>query len=543
MSNLFHHNAFHILGLDTSASQRDILKRSKEIVNYLKIDESPEYELDIGLFDDLRTEKSIKEALQRLQIPKKRIKEYFFWFQVADRVDEQALGLFKNKDYLNAIRIWQNASEGNTIKALLYKKNLVILYCLLLLIEDNKDYLKESLRTWKELIDSEKFWKAFSKLYKLHDEQAISQTVINDFKNHIVSDLSDIYTEFYQIHNDSKYVDEFQNQFSVKGEKVEKAVLNPVFQTINNAIEKLEKMKVSEDGVLDEQESNDIKELVGIIQSELNKLIDLGFYDDSQTKTMRDKTANALKNIVLDLHNNLSETGKAISLLNVALEVVGTSSLKTKIKYDIDTLKEVQKNADLVKPIIDLTAQEKFEQAWELIESEKQKHKGNAELQQFYDNYKKLCVSTIAAKKYQQARNFFDNKQEDSAKYLFEESGKLIYDNIDLFNFNKKAIDEIIEQVKENITKINIHNIQQFDEYRNSFVQLAKEKFEGQFEETTLIILIDSYMFSALTEVVKKARNKANIASILYVLGWLTVWFYGIGLIFFIAGWIYKNKD
>ena len=124
MLSTLKNNAYHILGLDTSASERDITKRSKEIINHLKADDVPDYDLDIGLFEDFRTEDAVKDALQRLQAPKKRIREYFFWFQIGDGVDEQVLGLFKLKDYLNAIRTWQNASEGQSTKAFFYKKNL-----------------------------------------------------------------------------------------------------------------------------------------------------------------------------------------------------------------------------------------------------------------------------------------------------------------------------------------------------------------------------------------------------------------------------------
>ena len=115
MSTTLKNNAYHILGLDTSASERDILKRSKEIVNRLRVDDTPDYDLDIGVFEGFRTEDAVKDALQRLQAPKKRIKEYFFWFQIADGVDEQVLGLLKLKDYLNAIRTWQNSLLSCTL--------------------------------------------------------------------------------------------------------------------------------------------------------------------------------------------------------------------------------------------------------------------------------------------------------------------------------------------------------------------------------------------------------------------------------------------
>jgi hypothetical protein len=543
MSYTLKNNAYHILGLDTTASEKDILKRSKEIINRLKIDDLPEYDLDIELFENFRTEEAVKNAIQKLQTPKKRIREYFFWFQFADSVDEEVLGFIKKKDYSNAVRIWRNAAEGNSAKALVYRKNLAILYSLLLALDNNGEYLRESIPLWKGLIDSEKFWTAFEKIYKLHNEQTASHETIANFRNQVVGFLSDMYAELHHLHKDTAYINDFQKVFSAKGEKVEKTVLGPAYQAINEAVEGLEKMKISEDGVIDKDESDKIKKLVGDIQVELNKLIDIGLYDDSQTKTMRDRAANALKTIVLDLHNNLSETDKAIALLNIALKFVGTSGLEAKIRQDIKTLEEVKRNSDLVKPILDLIADEQYEKAWELIKTDREKHKNNHELQEFYDNQTKLCVSAIAVQKYKKARDYFDNKQEELAKPLFIEAGQVVYENIELFNFNKKAIDEILTEVKNNASKVNLKNIEQFDEYRNSFVKLAKEKFEGQFEETILIILIDSHLFGGLSDFMKKIRQKSGVVNALYTIGWLTIWFYGIGLIFFIAGWIYKNKD
>jgi len=341
MSQTLKNNAYHILGLDTSASERDTLKRSKEIINRLRVDDTPDYDLDIGVFENFRTEDAVKDALQRLQAPKKRIKEYFFWFQIVDGVDEQVLGLLKLKDYLNAIRIWQDASEGQSTKAFFYKKNLAILYCLALSASDNKDYLQKSLETWKELVDSDKFWTSFSKVYKLHDEQTASEDIISDFKKHVVEYLSDIYTELHHHHKHSDYLSEFQKVFSAKGERIEKSILGPAYQAISYAVEELEKMEVSKDNNFDKEESEKIKGLVATVQQELNKLIDLGLYDDSQTKIMRDRAANALRTIVLDLHNNLSELQKSEGLLEVAIKLAGTESLKNKLR---DELEQIQKN-------------------------------------------------------------------------------------------------------------------------------------------------------------------------------------------------------
>ncbi|MFH0769951.1 MAG: hypothetical protein V1926_01085 [Candidatus Peregrinibacteria bacterium] len=341
MSSTLNNNAYRILGLDTSASEKDILKRSKEVINRLKADDIPNYDLDVGPFEDYRTEDSVKDSLQKLQAPKKRIKEYFFWFQIADSIDEQVIGLFKLKDYSNAILIWQHASDSQSTKAFFYKKNLAILFCLILCSENNKDYLKSSLVAWKKLIDSDKFWNSFSKIYKLHDEQTASEEIISDFKRHVIEYLSDLYTELHQIHKDSDYVNEFQKVFSAKGEKIEKSVLGPAYKVINQAVEELEKMEVSKDGKFDKAESEKIQKLVATIQDELNMLIDLGLFDDSQTKIMRDRAANALRSISIDLHNNLSELEKSKGLAEAAIKLSGTESLKSKLQSELD---QIQKN-------------------------------------------------------------------------------------------------------------------------------------------------------------------------------------------------------
>ncbi len=338
MSQTLINNAYHILGLDTSSTQKDVSRRAKEIINRLKIDDTPLYDTDIEVSGDLRSEALVKDAAEKLQLPKKKIKEYFLWFQVSDEVDEDAVNHLKKNEEVQAIETWKKASEPNTAKALFYKKNLALLYCLLLAKTADKQYLHDSLKAWSEIINSEKFWAAFSKVYKLHDEQTSSQEIIDGFKDQVVGYLSDIYTELNQIHKDDSFLNEFQQVFSSKGGKIEKNVLNPIYQTINGAVEALEKMKISEDGVFDKDESELVKKSVGIIQSELNRLIDLGLYEDSQSKLMRDRASNALRTIVLDLHNNLNEYTRSKKLLEVAVQICGTDSLKNKLQSELEQI-------------------------------------------------------------------------------------------------------------------------------------------------------------------------------------------------------------
>jgi hypothetical protein len=343
MSNLLKNNAYHILGLDTSASQKDIGKRSKDLIKLIQIDDIPKYDFDIDIFQNFRTENNVKEAVQKLTSPKKQIKDYFFWFHIADEVDEQAVGILRKNDINGAILVWEHHAEGDSPKALFYKKNLAVLYCLLLFKKDNEHYLKSSLRIWNEVVNSSKFWASFSRVFRLNDELNTSQEVIDDFQKNCVSYLSDLYTELAEAHSDNKYVAEFSRTFNSKGLKTSKVLLEPIFNEITSSIEELESMKVTEDGVLDKNEAVLIKKHVSAIQNGCNKLIELGLYDDSQSKIVRDRAANALRSLSIDLNNNLNETSIALGLSKIADKISGTEGFKNKIQED---LKTIQKNDD-----------------------------------------------------------------------------------------------------------------------------------------------------------------------------------------------------
>lgn len=356
MANLLKNNGYHILGLDASAPQKDILKRSKDLTKFIQIDEIPEYDLDLGVFENFRTENSVKDAVQRLTSPKKQIKEYFFWFNIADTVDEQALGILRKNDPEGAIKLWEFNSQDDSTKSLFYKKNLAVLYCILLFKKDDS-YLKLSLKTWREITESTKFWNAFSKVYKLHDELNASQETIDEFQKNCISYISDLYTELAGERKDNKYVAEFSDTFNMKGDKTSKEFLAPIFNEMTIAIEKLEKLNVAEDGVFHKEKSTALKENVAILQNGCNKLVELGLFDDSQAKIVRERAAEILRSISIDLHNDpLNEVQASLGLAKIALQISGTEGSKNKIQEDVNQIKknlDYKDNEARIQAIID----------------------------------------------------------------------------------------------------------------------------------------------------------------------------------------------
>jgi len=513
MLNLLKNNAYHVLGLDTSATQRDIQKRAKEIVKYLQIDDTPEYDFDIGIFENFRTVDSVKNAVQILTSPKKQIKDYFFWFYISDEIDEQAMDILHKKDPEGALRVWEQHAEGESTKAMYYKKNLALLYCILLFKEDNKQHLKKSLQIWHEIVSSSKFWTAFTKIYKHNDELDADQEILSDFQKQATSFLSDLYAEISHARGDDSYVAEFTVLFNLRGEKTEKVIMAPIFHEITEAVEKLEAMKVSDDGELDKEEASQIKQHVTKIQNCCNKLIDLGLYDDSQSKTIRDRAAAAIRSIVLDIHNNLDDMPKAEQLLNVAMQFVGSSGMENKLKQDLDQFKKNNKFLNAVAPIMALMNDEKFDEALALIDQKRTSSK-DPEFKDAMDNKKKEAVTRYAVIEYVEGKKLFEDNKHDEARPILQKSASIVYDNIDIYNVDNDIIDSWLDLIKNNVKILTSENANEVDEVQNKMLKKIDEAFDERWEQMAIKILLNSYYYVGLGDFIKnkKAENtKSNV--------------------------------
>ena len=390
MSNLIEQNAYRIFGLDVNINQKEILKRYKEIINRLKIDDFPTYDLDMGLPNKYRNEDSVNDALKKLQNPKNNLKEYFFWFSISDTIDEKSIKYLQNNDIVKSIQTWKTASHGDNSTAYFYKKNLAVLYCLLLFKKSNAIYLKESVDLWNEIVNSDKFWIVFTKKYRANNEQTASAEIISEFRKTVAKSISDVYADLYQHHKDSKYIKTFQGIFVTHGEKTEKNILNPTYKSIYDSIERLNKVNLSEDEEtedicdncadtnakryhdyddgsvlcekchkeigkqwqkkIDESEETDqvqnkklkkIQKEITVLESHLNKLNKAGLDKDSQSKVVRDHAAEAIRGISVRIHNELHLTDKATALLKTAIKICGTQNMRKKYEDELKLIKKI----------------------------------------------------------------------------------------------------------------------------------------------------------------------------------------------------------
>jgi len=67
-------NAYHILWLDITATQKEIHKAWKDILVHLKIDDIPSFEVDMPFTQEYRKDENlVKIAIETLNNPKTKI--------------------------------------------------------------------------------------------------------------------------------------------------------------------------------------------------------------------------------------------------------------------------------------------------------------------------------------------------------------------------------------------------------------------------------------------------------------------------------------
>lgn len=323
-----------MLGLDITASQKDILRRYKEIINRLKIDDKPVYDLDIHISDNFRTEERVKDALKDLQSQKENIKEYFFWFQITNINDKKVLDLIAKGKFTDAIKTLKELAKIENINSFFYKKNLAILYCILLEKEDNEKYLDESISIWNEITKSDKFWETFTKNYTNQNEQTVSQDNINSFRNSVTKEISDVYADLGQIHKEANYVKKFQDIFGVYGESTAKNVLHPVYRAINDRIIELQNITITQSDKEIDDKIAAIEKNIDAVKTLLGKLKKSGLYEQPESKVVRDHVAEAIRAKVIMIHNRAGLYGEAEKFIKIAANIAGTVSYKAELESD-----------------------------------------------------------------------------------------------------------------------------------------------------------------------------------------------------------------
>lgn len=528
MSKLFSENAYSILGLDTSASQKDITKRSKDILHQLFMDENPEFETDISSINEsLRSEASVNDAVQRLSSPVKRIQEYFFWFEVENDNDEKNLDLLRDDQYDEAIENWKNRSE----KSYTAKRNIAIASSLLLNKTGYKKHLKLSLDAWKEVVESDKFWSHFEKVYALNDEIGTSSTAISGFRDRVSDYLSDFYTDVSRTKKDNSIFAAFSSAFGVKGQKVQDEVLAPIFDQINSSTEQLRKLDASADGKLSSQESMTIKRLTKKIQDLFQEVKDLGLYEDSQSKVMRDKAADAINIVAVDLFNNLDEDEKALVLIKLAKTFAVGPAVISKINKNAEYIRGVMSHNKIITPINDLIEKKKYDEALVLLDEAQKANKSDKTLQDYFTMRIRWCVTAVADRDFDKAQELLKAERYEEAAAKFNEVYEFIYSYVGDFEINVDALDNVLNTLWQKLEKLDSNSVNDAENYRTQVIENSNYDQEASFERPVIALLMNSAIYQRMAQRIPEIKRQNRANGIKKVVWNIVVWGVIIGFI------------
>lgn len=99
-------NPFRVLGLSTTASDKEIAKRISDLSLYAEMGKSVKYISDCVFLGEIdRSLNNIKEAAKKLENNDLKLFYSLMWFEIKDDVDESAFMFFEKKEYNNAKKL------------------------------------------------------------------------------------------------------------------------------------------------------------------------------------------------------------------------------------------------------------------------------------------------------------------------------------------------------------------------------------------------------------------------------------------------------
>lgn len=188
-------NPYRILGLQATATRRELTRRIEDLTAWLEFGKTKSYPLDFSdLFPLVRTSQTVENAVHQLDNDELKLLHAFFWFIKDDSVDELALECIENSHFDKAGELWRNQilkSDAPLFSWLINYSTLSFLACF-----QNNDFennIKIALQTAGYLIkykQDELAEKIFKTTVAQFDKVAVSKKFTDTILEFVVSELS-----------------------------------------------------------------------------------------------------------------------------------------------------------------------------------------------------------------------------------------------------------------------------------------------------------------------------------------------------------------
>lgn len=438
-SSLFN-NPFYILGIDLKSTNREITKRSSDIIKLTEIGHVPDFPGDlISVVKDMRSTKTVKDAVLSLSDESLRAVNTFLWFQFEEK---QLSKFIKDKTpYLVFYEMNKRRHKSES------EKHNIAIYSLIIGIALNNEYLvNDSIDQLNNIINKSGYLEKFKLDFQNSSELKISDQVFNNFEKNVLNKLSDIYFEFANENKKLGIYHKFFNLFNVHSVKFQKEIIIPNIEKIKALRDNIlkEEIKIVQES-LTEQSKKTIEKWKKDFNAQINILVRFKINKDTNVISIVDETAEKFSQIAVDILNKINRTkdlmgyNYAKKLLDYALSRAHSVRIKDDIKKNIKFLADSEKkNAEFEAAAINIKRYSdngNFEKVTELGKKLMDKAESSAE----YDMFRKFVINQAINSLYKMLSRSLKSGRFNEATDIIN----LLLDFDDVSSYDKSQLREL----------------------------------------------------------------------------------------------------
>jgi C-terminal repeat of topoisomerase len=358
---LFRKNAFRITGLSVDATTREVARHADKLKMLAELKQDPHTQSAAFPMKPPPGLDDIREAIQRLKDPEKRLIDEFFWFwpeEFGNSQSDPAMQALATGDSAKAIEIWA-ARENGTASSATAKHNLALVYHVCALDWENyavkntveadrrekmTDYWKGAFSRWERLTTSEPFWEVVTARIRQLNEPNLPtgfarrmRATLPEALDKINAELAVAFAESGKIELARLHIQFMRetNQGLANVEKIAELVLTPAINRFKDQIKRAEERAKAtpQDG------ASVAKELFQHAQSAAF-LFDLFFGKESEVRNdLLDEAASVCNRLQVAYHNAIHDDETCLEILNSVLPLTTSIELRQQIEKNIATLK------------------------------------------------------------------------------------------------------------------------------------------------------------------------------------------------------------
>jgi DNA-binding response OmpR family regulator len=359
--DLFRKNAFRITGLSVDATTREVSRHADKLKMLAELGQDPHTQSAAFPMKPPPSLDEIREAIQKIKDPEKRLVDEFFWFwpeEFGNSQSDPAIQALAIGDSAKAIEIWA-AKENGTVTTTTAKHNLALVYHVCALDWENyavkntveadrrekmTNYWKGALDRWETLATSEQFWEQVVARIRQLDEPNLPtgfarrmRATLPEALDKINAELAVAFAESGKIELARLHIKFMRetNQGLDNVEKTAELVLRPAINRFKDQIKHAEECAkgTPQDG------AKAAKELIQHSQRAAF-LFDLFFGKESDLRNdLLDEAVAVCNRLQVAYHNATHDDETCLEILNSVLPLATSVELRQQIEKNIGMLK------------------------------------------------------------------------------------------------------------------------------------------------------------------------------------------------------------